>query len=295
MISTSTIVDLVRTHVAPENLESVQPSVQLTLRVLEEKLRQRKEHIRAAIDRELDNIAAEYRLSKFSAAVFRQKAKQAILGGGDGSRLRAWIFQRINGGAHRSKKWRHLYSPWQLKCPILIPNLHTIGFWEGKLLHRHLPWVSKLEALFPKIKQEFLALRDVAQRGEIPTFQPYRAPTWTQTKETKDIRPSSGVGDDCDVGSKAHDRGNWNVFYLWLHNIDFEDNRELCPITTSALLCHVKTKLWRADVPDLLPTHLDCRLHRGHRWRSTLFARLLFCNGTWHTHHQVRCIGFCEH
>jgi aspartate beta-hydroxylase len=33
----------------------------------------------------------------------------------------------------------------------------------------------------------------------------------------------------------GHDAGDWNVFYLFLHNMDFAANRALCPTTVSLL------------------------------------------------------------
>lgn len=33
----------------------------------------------------------------------------------------------------------------------------------------------------------------------------------------------------------GHDAGDWNVFYLFLHNMDFAANRKLCPATCSLI------------------------------------------------------------
>lgn len=37
------------------------------------------------------------------------------------------------------------------------------------------------------------------------------------------------------LGSAGHDAGDWRVFYLFLHNVDFGANRRLCPRTTAIL------------------------------------------------------------
>ena len=55
-------------------------------------------------------------------------------------------------------------------------------------------------------------------------FQPYRAPSWASKRQAKD-----------GVGSISHDAGNWNVYYLYLHNVDFQENRDRCPKTVALL------------------------------------------------------------
>jgi aspartate beta-hydroxylase len=37
------------------------------------------------------------------------------------------------------------------------------------------------------------------------------------------------------LGSVGHDAGDWNVFYLFLHNVDFRANRALCPKTVEII------------------------------------------------------------
>ena len=57
-------------------------------------------------------------------------------------------------------------------------------------------------------------------RGGAEHFQPYRAPS----------SEPDAVG-----GRSATDSGDWNVFYLELHNIDFEAHRDRCPVTCEVL------------------------------------------------------------
>jgi len=37
------------------------------------------------------------------------------------------------------------------------------------------------------------------------------------------------------LGSYANDSGQWNVFYLFLHDMKFEENCKKCPITVSLI------------------------------------------------------------
>lgn len=55
-------------------------------------------------------------------------------------------------------------------------------------------------------------------------FQPYRGPTW-----------AGKVKSDDGIGSKSNDGGDWNVFYLFLHNMQFEQNCEKAPKTVEII------------------------------------------------------------
>ena len=67
-----------------------------------------------------------------------------------------------------------------------------------------LAWVADVERNAPAMREELLRLRDQGEEH----FQPYRAPSSEQKG-----------------GRGATDRGDWNVFYLELHNMDFEAHR----------------------------------------------------------------------
>ncbi|GBG27930.1 Aspartate beta-hydroxylase domain-containing protein 2 [Hondaea fermentalgiana] len=58
-----------------------------------------------------------------------------------------------------------------------------------------------------------------------PVFQPYRAPTWAN--------PARQAPDG--IGSLGHTSGDWDVCYLFLHNVDFKDNLALFPETASLI------------------------------------------------------------
>ena len=51
-------------------------------------------------------------------------------------------------------------------------------------------------------------------------FQPYRGPSWISNRKAKD-----------GVGNESIDSGQWNVFYLELHNMKFDKNCEKVPKT----------------------------------------------------------------
>ena len=126
------------------------------------------------------------------------------------ARVRPWLLNQLNG----SVKLPQGMSDWQKGCPSLIPGLRSHCFWATE----DLPWIGELEAQFPAIKAELLALR-----GQ-NAFKPYRAPVSKST-------PAAADG----VGSVSHDSGDWNVYYLYLHNMDFNENRARCPETCRAL------------------------------------------------------------
>lgn len=76
----------------------------------------------------------------------------------------------------------------------------------------------KLEEKAPIIRDELLKLRE--QRG----FQPYRSPAYANQKN---LAP--------DVGSLGTDAGSWNVYYLYLHDLEFNDNCSKVPETIKLL------------------------------------------------------------
>jgi aspartate beta-hydroxylase len=72
------------------------------------------------------------------------------------------------------------------------------GWWDRK----DFDWILKLEAKAPIIREELLKLR------ETTGFQPYRSPAYANAKN---LAP--------DVGSLGTDSGNWNIYYLYLHDL----------------------------------------------------------------------------
>ena len=118
---------------------------------------------------------------------------------------------RINGQKLPPKD---KYHPRQLGCPDLVPGLPLKAWWERE----EIPWIAKLESNFYIIKEELTALR--AAKG----FQPYRSPAYA----------NKNIPDD-KIGSLGTDAGNWNVFYLYLHDIPFTENCAKVPKTIEIL------------------------------------------------------------
>ena len=126
-------------------------------------------------------------------------------------RLREWLLLRVNGNDRASP-----LSAWQLGCPEIIGGLRAEPIWDTGTLQ----WLRTFEENASAIREELLALRQ--GRG----FQPLKIPNWASKN-----RLASPDG----AGSLSHVTGDWNVFYLHLHEVPFEDNCARCPITSSLL------------------------------------------------------------
>jgi len=134
-------------------------------------------------------------------------------------------------------------SDFQRKCPELIPHLTSRPFWDAQTLEA----VRIVEENFDTIKSEIMEIK--AKNGE--GFQPYRAPSWAESKN---------LAED-GVGSKSTSSGNWNVFYLSLHNLNFDRNKERAPKTT-AIIESIKDQYHHTFFSALSPeTHITA--HNG--------------------------------
>ena len=91
-----------------------------------------------------------------------------------------------------------------------MPKITIKPWWERE----EFTWVAELESHYETIWDELLELR--GQKG----FQPYWGPSWSGKK----------IADD-QVGSMSNDSGEWNVFYLFLHDMKFEENCAKVPKT----------------------------------------------------------------
>jgi aspartate beta-hydroxylase len=149
----------------------------------------------------------EYHLSRFAQAAVKRWVR--LMGDPDNthlSRIKDWLLLKIN----KKSRARPL-NDWQKGCPDIVPGLRALPFWEVEM--PEMQWLREVEASFADVRAELLQLR--GQQG----FQPYRQPAWS----TKIASP--------DVGAVSHDKGDWNVFYLFLHNQRFEENCARCPKT----------------------------------------------------------------
>ena len=87
---------------------------------------------------------------------------------------------------------------WQKGCPGIVPGLTARPWWDVE----EFPWIKTMEENKGAILEELLSLKKEGR------FQPYRAPTGTYDKKAED-----------GVGSEGTDKGKWNVFYLYLHDM----------------------------------------------------------------------------
>ena len=118
-------------------------------------------------------------------------------------RLRGWVLHELNRREGQSGERRITCNTstsniYQSGCPSRIPHLRALSFWDSATF----PWVKQLEDGYGDIKRELLGLR--GQGG----FQPYRSVLWSSASAASD-----------GVGGLAHDKGDWNVYYLILHNM----------------------------------------------------------------------------
>lgn len=144
----------------------------------------------------LDELLQSYRLSNFGMVIAKKWLRRIA----DPSlpqfdRLRPWLLNLINGRLRARPE-----SPWQAGCPEILPKLRAQPVWDAS----ELPWLRAFEEHACDIREELLALR--TQRG----FQPLRVPAWA----------SRNAVDSTDGhGQLSHDAGDWNVFYLSLHEV----------------------------------------------------------------------------
>ena len=169
----------------------------------------------AKVMRRLAGALDDYGLSTIGKSVAMAYLRK--LPEDDMARVRAWWLRKLNGS--------DLVPPdatpaRQRGCPELFEGLRAQPvWWRGCEETRsefptELAWVADVERNAPAMREELLRLRDQGEEH----FQPYRAPSSEQ-----------------EGGRGATDRGDWNVFYLELHNMDFEAHRERCPVTCGVL------------------------------------------------------------
>ena len=150
-----------------------------------------------AIWKRVEDVLKEYSLSPLMIAASRKWVRQmSDPNNKELARLRQWMLHRINGRLSIPTP----LSNWQKGCPEILGGLRAQPFWERGMFE----WLRPFEEHFEEIRRELLALR--AQRG----FQPLKIPNWASKKAV-----SSPDGS----GSVSHDAGDWNVYYLMLHEV----------------------------------------------------------------------------
>mmetsp|Transcript_17810 Transcript_17810/g.25677 ORF Transcript_17810/g.25677 Transcript_17810/m.25677 type:complete len:400 (-) Transcript_17810:609-1808(-) len=164
----------------------------------------------------------------------------------------------------------------QRGCPSIIPGLTAQPFWRvdgscstsasseetirvQNAQNYILSVVKLLEESYPVIKEEFMNLREVYKHQDTATsstpksissgFQHYRSPLQT-------ISDPIEKGFLPDSASSATDKGDWNVFYFFLHGLNFDDNLQRCP-RTAAILSSIPRHYSHAFFSSLAPdTHI---------------------------------------
>lgn len=168
------------------------------------------------------------------------------------SRVVQYLLDEINLSSKLTKSniEKNIFiKDWQAGCPNRIKGLTGNPFWDTS----QLPWVKLLEDSFEDIKSEFLALKgrnekklvtsEVSESKKVAKFQPYRSPLSSSSLSDikisdtmeSELEDTKKIPESDNFGEFATDSGHWNVCYLYLHGLDFEENIESCPITCSIL------------------------------------------------------------
>jgi aspartate beta-hydroxylase len=158
----------------------------------------------------LSELFKDYFLSDvLSLAAFSYIREKIISKSKDAEHVIKWVMMRVN-----KKSLPDVYDKNQLGCPDLVPGLTIKPFWDPS----EFSFIDELLKSFDTIKAELIKLRD--EKG----FQPYKSPKYASEIKSND-----------NLGSLAHDTGEWNVFYLYLHELKFEHNCSKCPKTVELI------------------------------------------------------------
>jgi aspartate beta-hydroxylase len=143
-------------------------------------------------------------------------------------------------------------TDWQRGCPNRFLTLTAIPLWGSNTFE----WMARFESEYEVILAEFLQLRN----SIAPSFQPYRSPRTDSSECSRD-----------ELGQLATSKGNWNVSYLYLHGVDFQENVNRCPntvrIINETLPRHYHHAFFSALSPDTHisshygPTNKKIRIH----------------------------------
>lgn len=195
--------------------------------------------MRQAMLNKLSAIYAEYHLSPIQQFAVDKFMRDLVADRNNDKvdRVREWIVKKING-----VKIPPIVEG-QKGCPGIVPGLRAKQWWYEVVMFRNsedFPWIKVFEDNLEKIKQEVLGLK--SKSG----FQPYRAPTWTLENKAED-----------GVGTEGTDKGKWNIFYLYLHELKFEENCEKLPFTVSLIEKHIPRHYHHALISAMVPdTHI---------------------------------------
>ncbi len=160
----------------------------------------------------LENLFKSYGLTPFSCKIaveFIKKYINSDASNDEFPHLIPYLLDELNGRNKGSMRVEGTNTDWQCGCPNRIHGLRNAPFWSKS----EFSWISILEDSINDIRNEFFQVRQIAENNQI--FQHYTTPT------------TAGDG----ANENQTSSGRWNVCYLYLHGVDFEDNLNKFPIT----------------------------------------------------------------
>ena len=143
----------------------------------------------------VQRVLAEYCLTPLAMAAARKWVREMADPDNEAlARLRAWMILRINGRERAAPP-----SPWQAGCPEILEGLRARPIWDAS----ELPWLKPFEENASAIRDELLALRSGARRGEglLPMIASRR-----RAVRPDPIRSRLPAAQDPEVGVEESDR-----------------------------------------------------------------------------------------
>ena len=181
----------------------------------------------------IKSLFNEYLLSDLqSMAAFNYIKKSFTCIDKSSDRVRQWVLSKVNNKAPKG------FDKMQMGCPDLCPGIEVSPF-HDPLKFEFIQTILDNRSV---IIEELLALKSIGGNG----FQPYKNPN-----KTSDIKSKDGVG------TLANDSGEWNVYYLFLHELKFESNCKQCPETIKIIEKTVPRQYYHAFFSAVTPgTHI---------------------------------------
>src|SRR3990167_5818665 len=219
---------------APVDPDSDTPIPQITsFSIRSESQKTRDESFQETLLSRVDDLYKEYYLSDLLRAAAGNFIMSTIENTSNTKRdrVRQWLYMKLTN--------RRIISDlhFQKGCPGIIPKLRAKPWWGVE----DFPWIKTFEKKFLEIKEEVLALKDKSG------FQPYRTPTWMYN----DSKANDGVG------AEGTSKGSWNLFYLFLHEVRYEENIAMVPKIIDLLTNTMPRNYQHAMISAMVPgTHI---------------------------------------
>lgn len=179
------------------------------------------------IFKKLNSLFKEYMLSDIQTlAAFKFIKDSFINQDSKTEKVKNWVLNKVNNKIPKD------ISKYQYGCPDICPGISIQNFYK----YQDFQFVNELLNNRSVIIEELLNLRkgnlenrsldnnDKDNSNNNSGFQPYKSPGYAS-----DIKSKDGLG------SLAHDSGDWNVYYLFLHELKFQSNCSKCPKTVELI------------------------------------------------------------